>query len=172
MGTVMFEVGFFFASVMIYFAIGNYYKILSGFFLALLGGFLYFAGLVLGLSFPARFILMAIPFAVMMYRQPPGNITLEKGKKMCPVCGYLNDPDADFCKALHCDVELGKDEDTSKLSYYLPQKVAAGIILFIAGGSLLYEFFIPGRFVITVIYGAWPAIAMLCLLLFILYKVR
>ena len=172
MGIVMFEVGFFFAGVMIYFAIGSYYKILSGFSLALLGGFLYFAGLVLGLSFPARFILMAIPFAVMMYRQPSGNVTLEKGKKMCPVCGFLNDRNADFCKALHCDADIRNSEDTSKLSYYLPPKVAAGIIVFIAGGSVLYEYSTMGRFVITVLYGAWPAVAILGLLLFILYKVR
>ena len=119
-----------------------------------------------------RFILQAIPFAVMMYRQPSGNLTLEKGKKMCPVCGYLNDQDADFCKALHCDAELGNDEKTTKLSYYMPPKVAAGIIVFIAGGSVLYEYTTLGKLVIAVVYGAWPAVAILCVLLYIVYNVR
>lgn len=172
MGTVPFEVGFFFAGIMIYFAIGNYYKILSGLFLALLSVFLYSVGLLLGLSLFSRIILQAIPFAVMMYRQTSGNLTLDKNKKMCPVCGFLNDRDADFCHALHCDAALGNDEKTSKLSYYLPPKVVAGIIVFIAGGSVLYDNSTLGKLVITIVYGAWPAIAMLCVLLYILYKVR
>ena len=170
MGVIMFEVGFVFACVVIYFVIGNYYRTSYGFLLAVISFFLYLVGLGLQFGLFARFFLQALPFAIIIYRHSAGNVTIEKGKKMCPVCGFLNDQNTDICKAPHCEAVFTDNEDTSKLSFYLPPKFVVGIVVFIAGGSLLYEYTAAGKFAVSVIYGAWPAVAALCFLLFILYK--
>ncbi|MBN1291357.1 MAG: hypothetical protein JXB48_05910 [Candidatus Latescibacteria bacterium] len=154
MGNVMFEVGFCFAGVLIYFAIGSYYRTLYGLALAVVSLFLYLTGLMLEMNVIIRFLLQIAPCALITYKQSSGNITLVKDKKMCPVCGYLNEPDAKICKALHCEADLSEYEDTSKLGYYLPPKLIAGLLIFVIGGSLLYEYISAGKFILAVIYGA------------------
>ena len=172
MGKVIFEVGFFFAGVVIYFVIGSYYRILYGFLLATISGFFYVAGLVLGFGFIVRLFIQAIPFAVMMLRAPGNKIQIEKDKKICPECGHVNDQDADSCMAPRCDADLRVYKDYSKISYYFPPKLIAGIIITIVVVSVLYDYTTPGKFIVSVLYGAWPAIALLGILIFALYKLR
>ena len=172
MGNVIFEVGFFFASVMIYFVLGSYYRILYGFLLAIVGGFLYLAGFVLGLSMIVRLLLQVIPFAVMILRTPSDKIEIEKNEKICPKCGYINDQDSDFCMAPRCDADLSAYKDYSKISYYLPPKVIASIIMGIIVGCLLYSYTTWGKFITVVLYVAWPAIAALVFMIYVLYKLK
>jgi len=172
MGKIIFEVGFFFAGVVIYFVIGSYYRFLYGFLLATISVFLYVAGLILGFGLIVRLLLQAIPFAVMILRTPSINIKIEKDKKICPKCGYLNDQNADFCTAPRCDADLRVYNDYSKISYYFPPKVIAGIIMGFVALSLLYDNTILGKYIVSVLYGAWPAVALLVFIIVVFYMLR
>ena len=171
-GNVMFEVGLAFAAPMIYFVIGSYYRVRYGFLLGLLGFGLYLGGLALGLTIFSRFALLLLPFAVMMYRTRATNETYPEDVIVCPVCGWRNDPGRTTCGAPRCDAELPDITRYSNLSYYLPPKVVAGVIVAVTGLSILYDTTYIGRFLISWIYVGWPVFAALALILYLVIRMQ
>ena len=169
-GSVMFEVSFLVLGVMIYFIIGNYYKISLGFLLAAVSVVFYMAGASVSDSFSLRILIQTIPFFVMMYKQPKINIGDVKNKKICPVCGKLNELDADFCAAPRCDADLRALRETKKLCYYFPPNVITGTVLFVVAGSLLYEYTTIGRFILNWVYFLWPLLIFIGIISYFIMK--
>ena len=171
-GRVMLEVGLAVAAPLIYFVIGSYYRLRHGLLLGILGIGLYLAGLTSGLPIFSRLTLMMLPFAVMMHRTKVTNETYPEGVNVCPVCGWRNDPGRTTCGAPRCDVELPDVSRFSQLSYYLPPKLVAWLIVAVVGLGILYDTTYIGRFIMTWIVIGWPLFALLALLLYITFRME
>ena len=169
MGLVMFEVGLFFFVVMFYFTIGYYYHLRYGILLSLAGVLLYFLGLTFGLGVLPRFVLLAIPLIIIMRRRQVTKLKFEKNKVYCTVCGWPNEPDAEFCRGLHCGAPITRGPDTSKWTYYLPPRLIVIAVAAVLLGMMLYETTRTGKFLVTLTYAAWPSVLFLIILI-LLYR--
>ena len=156
-GGAMLEVGIILFGILIYFAIGSYYRLSLGYTLAAISFGLYVLSVMAGLSMPGRIIIQSIPFFVMMYRQHGANhIEIAENEKLCPACGLINEPDAVTCAGPRCYTDLRPQEQARGFFYYLPPNVIKGLVLFLVIGFASYEFTVTGKVLITWVYFVWP----------------
>ncbi len=171
-GTVMFEVGLGLGTVLVYFAVGQYYRIRYGVLAGAAGLFIYTVGLWLNLHLLSRVALLLLPFAIMMYRTRVTYETFPESVNVCPVCGWRNEPSRTTCGAPRCDAPLPDMTAGRGLSYYFPRRVVAWIVIVTVFAVIIAETRVAGWFLFSWLLAAWPAFAAIAVMVYLFIRLR